>query len=117
MNMHTTQKLQRRFGRTLKVALVLLLIVAMTVGLFLLASVLFEFDPDGQKVRGWLNANRYGLFTWRLTLYALIGWGWFFVVRPQATVKMPGISIQRLEWITVGFIVILELAAWRSVIA
>ncbi|WJV63502.1 hypothetical protein PCO86_05500 [Pectobacteriaceae bacterium CE70] len=117
MRKPTSQKQQRRLGRTGQFLLIFLVMVALTTGLFLFASVLFEFDPDGQKVRRWLSASRYGLFVWRLTLYVVLGWVWFCFVRPAVVKKSLGGSLRRLEWTAVGFIVVLELAAWRSILA
>ncbi|MDW5500050.1 MULTISPECIES: hypothetical protein [Serratia] len=117
MSMPTSHKPKLRFRR---VAVIFLVIVAVTAALFLFASVLFEVDPDGHKVRGWLSASRYGLFVWRLTIYTVLGWAWFCVVRPQVMKKSPGSTgsaLRRLEWTAAGFILVLELAAWRSVLA
>ena len=108
---------QRRYGRTRRFVLAFLVILALTVGLFLIASVLFEADPDGHKVRDWLSASRYGLFAWRLTIYTGLCWAWFYVVRPQVVKKSPGQSLHRLEWMVAGFIIVIEFAAWRSVLA
>lgn len=117
MSTPASHKQKPRFSRAGRIALVFLVIVVLTAGLFLFASVLFELDPDGQKVRGWLSASRYGLFVWRLTLYTVLGWAWFCVVRPKVMKKAPGSSLRRLEWTAVGFILVLEFAAWRSVLA
>ncbi len=105
------------FKRAGRLAMICLATVALTAGLFLFAAVLFELDPSGQKVQGWLNASRYGLFVWRLALYAVLGWAWFSVVRPKVMKLSPGSSLRRVEWMSAGFILVLEFAAWRSVLA
>lgn len=108
---------QRRFGRTRRFVLTFLVILALTVGLFLIASLLFEADPDGHKVRDWLRASRYCLFLWRLSIYTGLCWVWFYVVRPQVVKKSLGQSLHRLEWMAAVFIIVIEFAAWRSVLA
>lgn len=108
---------KRRISRSGRFALIFLAIVAVTAGFFVLASFLFAFDPSGQKVKGWLSASRYGLFAWRLTLYTLLGYTWFGIVRPQVLKISPGSSLRRLEWMAALFISVLEFAAWRSVLA
>ncbi|HEY3592207.1 MAG TPA: hypothetical protein VGL07_19385 [Buttiauxella sp.] len=115
--MTTAVSPQRRFGRKRRFVLTFLVILALTVGFFLMASLLFDADPDGHKVRDWLSASRYGLFLWRLSIYTGICWAWFYVVRPQVVMKSPGQSLHRLEWMTAGFIIVIEFVAWRSVLA
>ncbi|HEN3613525.1 TPA: hypothetical protein U5E22_002457 [Yersinia enterocolitica] len=117
MNMPASHPQKPRLGGAGRLALIVLVIMALTVGLFLLVLMLFELDPDGHKVRDWLSASRYGLFVWRLTLYTVLGWAWCCGVRSQVMKKSPGSSLRRLEWTAAGFILVLEFAAWRSVLA
>lgn len=105
------------FKRAGRLAIICLATVGLTAAMFLFASVLFELDPSGQKIQGWLAASHYWLFLWRLTLYTMLGWAWFSVVRPKAVKRSPDSSLRRLEWMSAGFILVLEFAAWRSVLA
>ncbi|WP_431022200.1 Metallophosphoesterase [Erwinia rhapontici] len=117
--MKTSSSTKPVFIRAGRLAMICLTMVALTAGMFLFASVLFELDPSGQKIQAWLNASRYGLFIWRLTLYTMLCWAWFAVVRPKVVKVSPGAgsSLRRMEWTTAGFILVLEFAAWRSVLA
>lgn len=115
--MKTTLSPKPVFKRAGRLAIICLTTVALTAGMFLFASVLFELDPGGQKVQGWLNASRYGLFVWRLTLYAVLCWAWFSVVRPKVVKLSPASSLRRMELMSAVFLLVLEFAAWRSVLA
>lgn len=115
--MKTTLSSKPVFKRAGRVAMFCLITIALTAGLLLFASVLFELDPSGQKIQGWLNSSRYGLFVWRLMLYTMLGWTWFSVVRPKVVKLSPGSSLRRMEWMSAGFLVVLEFAAWHSVLA
>jgi len=108
---------KRRFSGTGRFAITVATVLVLVTLLFLLAAVLFNSDPDGHRVRRWLSEGRYWLFAWRLMIYTALCWLWFFVVRPQVLKKSSAESLRRLEWIACAFILISELAAWRSVLA
>ncbi|MDR3430756.1 MAG: hypothetical protein P4L95_02420 [Rouxiella aceris] len=114
----TRQRLKvARLGRVGRIAVISALILFLTGLLFFMAAMLFEHDPDGHLIRGWLNESRYWLFVWRLTLYLFLILLWFSVVRPQVIKVSPGGSLHRLEWMAGIFILVIEVAAWRSVMA
>jgi len=108
---------QRRVGRVGRFVLMVIVMLALVTVVLLLASVLFEHDPDGHQVHDWLTAGRYWLFAWRLMIYTALGWLWFCVVRAQVMKTSPGASLRRLEWMALAFILVTEFAAWRSVLA
>ncbi len=113
----TKNKNQRWFGRVGRFALSVIVALVLVTLMLLLASVLFEHDPDGHQVRDWLTAGRYWLFAWRLLIYTALGWLWFRVVRAQVVKTSLGGSLRRLEWMTAAFILVTEIATWRSALA
>lgn len=110
-------KNQRWLGRIGRFALGVIVALVLVTVLLLLASVLFEHDPDGRQVHDWLIAGRYWLFAWRLLIYTTLGWLWFRVVRVQVVKTSAGGSLRRLEWMTAAFILVTEIATWRSALA
>ncbi|UVO09306.1 hypothetical protein LW347_04835 [Pectobacterium polonicum] len=86
--------------------------------LMLLAAVLFENDPDGQGIKVWLHDSRYILLAWRMMVYAGLAWLWFYAVRPRliAATASPA-YLMRLEWLAAGFLLFIELANLRALVA
>lgn len=103
-----------RVGRILFVALSFLLL---TVVMFAIASVFMAYDPDGHLTRNWLHQNRWGLFGWRLAIYAGISSAWLLKVRPQIVARWPETRarLPRTEWLGVLFMLVTESVAWMSV--
>lgn len=108
---------QRRLSGTGRFVITVAIVLFLATLFFLLAAVLFNSDPDGHRVRNWLSESRYWLFAWRLTIYTVVGWLWFVIVRPKVLKRSPADSLHRLEWVACAFILVSEFAAWRSVLA
>lgn len=102
-----------RAGRILLVVIPLLLI---TVVMFAIASMFMTYDPDGHLLRNWLHQSRWGLFAWRLVMYASIAAAWIIKVRPQMLKRWPETEgrLPRTELLCVLFILATEYVAWTG---
>lgn len=95
-------------------ALVFGMLILIMAALLLLAAMLFEYDPDGRQVKAWLEASRYGLFVWRLMLYAGTAWMWM-TIRAQLLRSTPRQTVLKIERLLLLFVVFSECLAWRTV--
>lgn len=100
-----------------RIILVLIALIVFTAGMFALASLFFDLDPDGHHLRNWLHDSRWGLFVWRLALYAGIACFWFCRVRPLLLTRLPDVCprLLRTELIVASFILFMEIVAWNGV--
>ncbi|WP_152486558.1 hypothetical protein [Dickeya zeae] len=105
---------RRIFAWAKQSALVFGLLIVILVVLLLLAAVLFESDPDGHHVKAWLEASRYGLFVWRLMLYAGTAWMWM-TIRARFLRSTPRQAVLKVERLLLLFVVFSEYLAWRTV--
>ncbi|UWM63532.1 hypothetical protein [Enterobacter sp. CP102] len=105
-------------GRTGRILFLMLLILLMTAGMFAVAAVFMAYDPDGHVTRRWLHDSRWGLFAWRLTLYAALTAVWIMKVRPQATMRWPDARprLMRMKLFGVFFLLTTEYVAWTTVV-
>lgn len=99
-----------------RIILALISIVVFTIGMFVLASLFFDLDPDGHHLRDWLHDSRWNLFVWRLALYAGIVFFWFCQVRPLLLTHYSSVRprLPRTELIVVSFILFMEIVAWKG---
>lgn len=104
-----------RIGRILSLVLLILL---MTAGMFAIAAVFMAYDPDGHVTRRWLHDSRWGLFAWRLTLYAALAATWVMKVRPQTVMRWPDARsrLMRMELLGVFFLLATEYVAWTTAV-
>ncbi|MEH4661143.1 MULTISPECIES: hypothetical protein [Enterobacteriaceae] len=100
-----------------RIILALIVIVLFTAGMFALASLFFDLDPDGHLLRDWLHDSRWGWFIWRMTVYAAIVFFWFFRVRPVLLSRSPDVRqrLPRTELVVLSFILFMEFVAWKGV--
>jgi hypothetical protein len=100
-----------------RIILVLIALVVFTAGMFALASLLFDLDPDGHHLRDWLHDSRWGWFIWRMAVYAGIAYFWFYRVRPLLLTRNPEVRsrLPRTELIVSSFILFMEIVAWKGV--
>lgn len=103
-------------GRAGRILLMLLPLLLVTVAMFALASVFMAYDPDGQLTRRWLHESRWGLFAWRLVMYAGIAAAWGLKIRPQLLKRWPEARarLPRTELLGVLFILATECVAWTG---
>lgn len=104
-------------GRLGRFLLIILSLVILTLAIFFLASVFMAHDPDGHLVRNWLHENRWGLFVWRLVIYAGIVGSWFLKVRAQLLQRWPAVRqrLPRTELLVLLFLLTTEWVAWHNV--
>lgn len=100
-----------------RIILVLTALIAFTAGMFALASLFFDLDPDGHHTREWLHNSRWGWFIWRLTVYAGIACFWYYRVRPLLLTRYPDVRprLPRTEFVVASFIIFMEIVAWNGV--
>lgn len=100
-----------------RIILVLTGLIVFTVGLFALASLFFDLDPDGHHLRDWLHDSRWGWFIWRMAVYACIAYFWFYRVRSLLLTRNPEVRqrLPRTELIVSSFILFMEIVAWKGV--
>lgn len=100
-----------------RIILVLIALIVFTAGMFGLASLFFDLDPDGHHLRDWLHDSRWGWFVWRIAVYAGIAFFWFCRVRPLLLTRHPDVRprLPRTELIVASFILFMECIAWKGV--
>lgn len=105
-------------GRTGRILSLLLLILLMTAGMFAIAAVFMAYDPDGHITRRWLHDSRWGLFAWRMSLYAALTAVWIMKVRPLAVMRWPDARprLIRMELLGIFFLLATEYVAWTTAV-
>ncbi|EOT5500047.1 hypothetical protein I5466_13950 [Citrobacter koseri] len=105
-------------GRTGRILSLMLLILLMMAGMFAIAAVFMAYDPDGHVTRRWLHDSRWGLFVWRMSLYATLTAAWILKVRPQAVMRWPDARprLMRMELLGVFFLLATEYVAWTTAV-
>ncbi|HCC5977217.1 TPA: hypothetical protein M5879_004414 [Citrobacter koseri] len=105
-------------GRTGRILFLVLLILLMTAGMFAIAAVFMAYDPDGHITRRWLHDSRWGLFAWRISLYATLTAAWIMKVRPRAVMRWPDARprLIRMELPGVFFLLATEYVAWTTAV-
>lgn len=100
-----------------RIILTLIALIVFTAGMFALASLFFDLDPDGHHLRGWLHDSRWGWFVWRMMVYAGIVFFWFYRVRPLLLTRYPDVRprLPRTEFIVSSFILFTEIVTWMGV--
>ena len=100
-----------------RLILVLIGLIVFTAGMFALASLFFDLDPDGHHLRDWLHDSRWGWFIWRMAMYVGITCFWFYRVRPLLLTRNPEVRprLPRTELIVSSFILFAEIVTWMGV--
>ncbi|CCR31799.1 hypothetical protein SedNR2807_45330 [Citrobacter sedlakii] len=104
-------------GRAGRVLLTILYVLLFTALMLAFAAAMFEYDPDGRQLRGWLRESRPWLFVWRMVLYGSVALFWYRKVRPKLLKRWPEVTgrLPRTELIVGLYFVGCELLfAWSA---
>lgn len=104
-------------GRAGRVLLTILYVLLFTALMLAFAAAMFEYDPDGRQLRGWLRESRPWLFVWRMALYGSVALFWYRKVRPKLLKRWPEVAerLPRTELIVGLYFVGCELLfAWSA---